>query len=387
MGKIAMVVTNRYEPDPRVQKEAASLVAAGHRVRVYAFDRLCQMSTVRELLEGVEIHRLQLGHYEYGKPIPTALGLRRFLRAVRRELLRDPPDIVHCHDQDTCSLGTFWQKQRLPDGRRGRFVFDAHDFYWTYPLFVDQPARWRHGLSAVLRAQAYRYARKADLLLTVTAGIGKHPGCAEFFRDWGADPVVLWNVPYAATGIPPMPERFTLGYYGYVRDVEMFRWLVAAIEQLPPEERPALRIAGAGVAQAEVERLLSAASTRLGFPARITGHFDARDIGALMAECSAQFCVYTLHSGNVLRAVPVKLFDAVAHGRPVIGTTGTLMADFIEHNDWGCVVQEGDVAALAQALHTVRARVVARAQPQPLQAAPTWEQQGQVLCEAYARLL
>ena len=34
-----MIVSNRYDPDPRVQKVAEALVAAGHSVRVYAFDR------------------------------------------------------------------------------------------------------------------------------------------------------------------------------------------------------------------------------------------------------------------------------------------------------------------------------------------------------------
>jgi len=39
MAPIAMIATNRYDPDSRVQKEAASLVQAGHRIVVYAYDR------------------------------------------------------------------------------------------------------------------------------------------------------------------------------------------------------------------------------------------------------------------------------------------------------------------------------------------------------------
>ncbi len=387
MANVAMVVTNRYEPDPRVQKEAASLVAGGHRVRVYAFDRMSEAPHALERLDGVEIIRLQLGHYPYGKVAPTALGLRKFRHAVREALLRDPPDVLHCHDQDTCSLGAWWQGRRLPSGARAKFVFDAHDFYWTYPLYVDRPARWRHALSGVLKAQGFHYVRKADLLITVTEGVGRHPGYAELYRGWGVDPVVLWNAPRAVAQIPAFPPVFTLGYYGYVRDAEMFRWLVAAIEQLPPAERPAVHVAGAGVAHAEVERMLREASARLGFEARVTGAFDMRDLGSLMAECSAQFCVYSLGSGNMGRTVPVKLFDAVAHGRPVIGSTGTLMADFIEHNDWGCVVDQGDISGLAAALRSTRARVMESAQPLALRPAPTWEQQGQRLCEAYAKLL
>jgi hypothetical protein len=87
MARVAMLVSNRYDPDPRVQKEAASLVAAGHEVDVYAFDREQVMSVLDETLDGVRVHRLQLGRYPYGQIVPTLLGMPRFLSAVKKLLL------------------------------------------------------------------------------------------------------------------------------------------------------------------------------------------------------------------------------------------------------------------------------------------------------------
>jgi glycosyltransferase involved in cell wall biosynthesis len=231
-----------------------------------------------------------------------------------------------------------------------------------------------------------RYVYKADLLITVTEG-KQHPGYAEIYRGWGVDPLVIWNASRAVTAIPPLPERFTLGYYGYVRDTSMFEWLVAAIETLPAEQRPALRVAGAGVAQERVRELLMQASARLNIPVQVTGAFEMRELGALMAQCSAQFCVYSLRDGNMSRTMPVKLFDAVAHGRPVIGNEGTLMGDYIRDRNWGWTVTEGDVAGLARAIASANERLHGLSVPPPLAAAPTWEEQGDKLCAAYERLL
>ena len=39
LARIAMVVSNPCDPDPRVEKEAVALVNAGHEVIIHAFDR------------------------------------------------------------------------------------------------------------------------------------------------------------------------------------------------------------------------------------------------------------------------------------------------------------------------------------------------------------
>ena len=223
---------------------------------------------------------MQVGRYAPGQLFSVALGLRRFAQAVKVQLAHDPPDVVHCHDQDTCALGTWWQGQRARRGRRGLFVFDAHDFYWTYPLMADARSRW-HQLAArataqLLKGLGFYYARRADLLLTVSEAIAEHEGFAEQYRRWGANPVVLWNAPLAVRRIPALPAQFTVGYFGYVREPAMFRWLIAAIAELPAAHRPALRIAGGGVEYGKVRQILDEASRRLGFSLRMTGAFSLR---------------------------------------------------------------------------------------------------------------
>jgi glycosyltransferase involved in cell wall biosynthesis len=390
-ARVAMLVTNRYDPDPRVQKEAASLVSAGYAVDVYAFDRQHERPASERVvtLEGVHVERLQLGHFRYGAIVPTTRGLARYRAAVKARLLQTRPDVVHCHDQDTAELGLWWQlrgatRAGKARGGRGLFVYDAHDFYWTFLLRDGQHALWRRAGAQALRLRERVYAQRADLLLTVTEGSGRHPGTAELYRAWGRAPVVLWNAPRALAPeqVPPLPTIFTLGYFGAVRDAQMFRWLLEAIGRLPAGTRPALRVAGGGTAQREVAELLEAASRRLGFACEVSSVFGMHELSGLMAQCSTQFCVYARDSGNIDRALPVKLLDAVVHGRTVIANADTLMGDLVQANRWGFVASDGDVAGLARAIEDARATPLHAARP-----APSWEEQADKLVDAYARLL
>ncbi len=378
-----MVVSNRYDPDPRVQKQAATLAAAGHRVRVFAYDRAHDGGAAEEERQGVRIHRLRLKPRRYGVSAGTLLGLREFRRAVSRILKADPPDVLHCHDQDTCALGLSFKLRR-----RTRFVFDAHDFYWTFLTRGGADAAWRRGAAGVLKAWHRMYARAADLLITVTDSVTEHPGTADLYRRWGCHPLVIWNAPLAVASPPALPARFTVGYYGSVREAAMFDWLLQAIEALPEDQRPALRLAGGGAQHAAVAARLRAAASRLGVPVRVTGPFAMEELHALMAECSLQYCLYPRGHENILRSMPVKLFEAVAHGRRVIGNAGMLMGDWIREHDWGWAIGDGDVAGLTRALGEAAAGLANRGQrPPALPPPPTWEEQEARLLAAYDRLL
>ena len=298
---------------------------------------------------------------------------------------------MHCHDHDTCAVGLWWKHRgaRRAGLGRGRFVFDVHDLYWTWALVARPEARWRRALAAALRRSDRRFARAADLVITTTeAKVGRRPGAAELYREWGCDPVTIWNAPPAPGVVPPLPTRFTIGYIGNVREPAMFGHLVAAIELLPRDERPALRIAGMGRAADEVSRILGDASRRLGIQVKLSGAFHRAAIPDLMAEVSVQYCVYPTRRGNIDRAMPVKLFESVVHGRRVIGNADTLMGEWIREREWGWEVADGNVRALADAIRAAAAACAADdGRPAVLRLPPLWPEQARRLAEAYEALL
>ena len=106
-----MVVSNRYDPDPRVHKEALSLAEAGHEVVVYAFDRMHEREPELRPHPRLRVERVRVRQAELGRIVPTMLGLRAFIAEVKRRIDHSPVDVVHCHDQDTCPVGYWWQSR------------------------------------------------------------------------------------------------------------------------------------------------------------------------------------------------------------------------------------------------------------------------------------
>ena len=65
MARIAAIVTNGCDPDPRVIREGRWLVESGHEVIIHAFDRN-QNLPLNEEIHGVSIQRHRVGSTPYG---------------------------------------------------------------------------------------------------------------------------------------------------------------------------------------------------------------------------------------------------------------------------------------------------------------------------------
>ncbi|MCK4432384.1 MAG: glycosyl transferase family 1, partial [Methanomicrobia archaeon] len=59
MKKVIMLLSNPFKPDPRVYKEAKSLVNNGYDVTVFAWDRECKYPK-KEIIDGIKIERVRL---------------------------------------------------------------------------------------------------------------------------------------------------------------------------------------------------------------------------------------------------------------------------------------------------------------------------------------
>ncbi len=384
-----MIVSNGHGPDPRVQKEAEALVEGGYDVRILAWDRESSYPS-SETIRGVRIERFQHGRQSYGALYQTWKGLRRFHRFAYQAMLDDPPLVCHSHDQDTCRVGLRWKTEG-----RGRFVFDAHDFYWTW-LTMGRPRSILRRLGALfLKRRDRRYARMADLLITSSNGMGGYPGLAEHYMSWGAEPRTILNLPDIGEISSPMPAEFSVGYIGNVREVEMFNHLMSAISLLPADKRPNLRIAGSGRSHDAVTKLVESRAADLDIQARITGRYTMDQLSEIMSGVALQFCVYTADRGdfkgdvNLVRAaLPNKLFESAMMDRKVVTISNSVMGDWTESNGWGWTCEPGDVDALARILVDARDEWEQDGHSFTISSeVPTWSQEAEKLRQLYDDLI
>ena len=81
------------------------------------------------------------------------------------------------------------------------------------------------------------------------------------------------------------------------------------------------------------------------------GQFDESKLEELMAEIDVMYAMYNPEKENIrFGALPVKMFDAAAYGRPTVTTAGVPMGDFCIEHKLGTVASFGDVDSVAGAI-------------------------------------
>src|SRR6187431_884148 len=100
---ILMLLTNAYDPDPRVRQEALSLIAMGCRVRLLAWDR-DRKAAASESIEGVEVERVFVKSRHGRGPTQILFYVWVYAKIFWRGY-QTKFDAVHCHDLDTLPVG------------------------------------------------------------------------------------------------------------------------------------------------------------------------------------------------------------------------------------------------------------------------------------------
>lgn len=227
--KIAMLVLNDMTADARVDREARSLAAIGHRIDVFALRR--PDLPEREDVGPYVIHRVA----DF-----TRAGLRKPLSKLRERRVRErsiaahaaavSPDVVHCHDTNTLGIGVSVARQLgVP------YVYDAHELY---PDSLTQ--RRFQGSAPVqmyLRSQERQLVPGAAAVITVSDGLSR-----VLHERYGVAPVLVANCPplrppadrtalKRELGLPP--ESLVVLYQGGLLPGRAIDELVDAMAQVP----------------------------------------------------------------------------------------------------------------------------------------------------------
>ena len=357
MASIAMVVTNACSPDPRVLRSAKVLAGAGHDVTIHAFDRN-QGSQMSELRDGFRIMRYHIGSFSYGAKWSTLKGKRAFNKTVISTLLANPPHCVYCHDADTLAVGV-----KVANKTGAELVYDMHDLHHTWALMGRPRSLFRRTVAWGMERTALRRARRAELVVT-SSGMrtdGTHNGFKEYLDGHGISSMVVENRPYVQRDVQKTVRNngWTVAYLGRVRELESFQWLIKAIELMPADQRPDLKIAGDGVAADAVHHLLLTEASRLGIHLQLSAAFEAHDLPELMADVDVMYAMYEPQRGNIMQgALPVKMFDAASFGVPTVVNSECLMGEICRAEALGVPAAWGDTEAISAALLSLRNTIV-----------------------------
>jgi glycosyltransferase involved in cell wall biosynthesis len=334
---VAMLTHSYYEEDPRVRREAESLVAAGRPVDVFSLRKPGEEPT--GLVDGVRVHRLDVQRHQ-GAPLPVYLReyLGFFVRAafsLVRAHARRRYALVQVH-----TLPDFLAVAALPLRAAGvPVLLDLHE---AMPEFFRSrfPRAANPLVHQALLLQERVSIWAATHAITVNDALGKR------LVDLGvpADKVsVVINSQSLARFDPSRHPRRGFGWDGTIRLVYAGALtptyeLDVAIDAVAriAERRPVLPVRFEIYGRGDSEAALRAQVERLGLGGKITfhGRIPLEEVPAAIAAADIGLAP-TRHDQFTDASLSTKIFEYGAMGRPAVASrlplveetfpTGTVM--------------------------------------------------------------
>lgn len=365
--KVAHLTSVHPRYDTRIfLKECRSLAAAGYDVSLFVAD-----DRGDEVRDGVQI--VDVG--------ASGGRLSRMLTATRRMSARAvalDAAIYHLHDPELLPVG-------LRLARRGKLViFDAHE---------DVPKQ--------LLAKKYLGPRRLRLISWLYAGLERY-ACARFAGIVAATPsigdkflainqqgVVVRNFPLLdelENELPWDQDRHAVCYVGAISATRGIHEIVEAIGRSASPAR--LLLAGSFAERDTEERVRAMPGWNR---TDALGYLGRDELRAVLGRSAAG--LVTLHrTPNHMEALPIKMFEYMSAGIPVIASDIPLWRDIVSKAECGYCVDPHDpdaIAAIIDALLTDQdqARRLGANGRRAVEQEFNWPAEEQKLLGFYAQLL
>jgi glycosyltransferase involved in cell wall biosynthesis len=324
--KICHLTSVHPATDIRIfHKECVSLAKAGHEVKLVA------LNAEPCIVEGVTI---------IGPNMPPSNRMKRFFtgsRLVCKEALKTGADVYHFHDPEL-----MFRVLRLK--KKGKkVIYDVHE---DLPRQIATK-HWIPGFLKGIVSRLVEYAedncaRKFDAIVTAT------PHLRQRFGKYNTRTVAVCNFPEPAD-FPEQTNReensSAICYAGGLfRSRGITELMMAAHLAGVP-----LHLAGRfspGTYQAELMHLPAWENVTF------HGFLDREGISSLLRE-STMGALTLLPHESYRNSFPIKLFEYMAAGVPVIASDFPLWKEIIEGNHCGICVDPLDIPAIAEAITTL----------------------------------
>ena len=343
---VLMLLTNAYDPDPRVRQEALALIGMGCRIRLMAWDRDLKAPKT-ECLEGVEVERVFLPSRHGRGATQIFFYAWLYLKMLWRGL-RTRFDVVHCHDLDTLPLGFLLGKLK-----RKPIVYDAHE---SFPDMLEGsvPRSVQRGLTILENV----LIRRIDLLITVGEKLRRH------FAERGArHSAVVGNwkrlEEFSRSELQNLETRSRLGIpkdaltIVCITQLLKDRKIEELFEALADCPNVFAIVGGKGVLQGVVEQAAQR-NPRIVF----VGFASGRQIADYTCAADVVYYGFDPENPNARFSAPNKLYEALAAGKPVITGDFGEIAEVVRDAECGVVLNRYSAETIRQAIGTLANRSV-----------------------------
>jgi len=367
---VAHLTSDHFALDPRIfYKECRSLARAGYRVTLIG--PYLQDAEV----DGVKIRAMRFAFARWSR---LSIGLVRLWSAA----VKTDAEIYHLHDPELLPIG-LWLRRR---GKK--VVYDVHDDFPALAAatrYLPFPGPLRRIPPSTIRAIENFAAPRMSAIIAAVEFIG------ERFKALNRNCVVVHNLPerdeLAPQVWPNWSERArNIAYVGSFARWRGLREMVLAMAKLPQSLDSKLVLVGRipGELLADIERLPGYDRVQL------TGMLDRSGVRQALSTVMAGLVL--LHPVSfMLGAWPIKMFEYMAAGIPVIASDFPLWREFLGDPPCGLLVNPLDPAAIADAIefiltHPSEAEEMGRRGRRSVERRYNWATEEATLLQLYRRL-
>lgn len=381
MKNIVMLRTNSCRPDPRVEKEANSIITLEEcNLKIVCWDRDARYSKRQEHLE---LKNGKVPIVRFGIPATWGGGMKaNFFPMLKFEwklfwwlmFHHKEYDVIHACDLLT-GLPAYVPCRLF----KKKMVYDIFDYY----------ADSQHGSEKILnifRKLENHIINKADVTII----------CSEKREEQiaGTKPqklVVLHNAPgqnqiYDCMDsdfpVQGKPENIKIVYVGNLVEDRFITKALASAEKLPNVE---FHIGGFGVLEDQIKKMAEEQENVYFY-----GKMQYKDVLALENQCHIMLALYDPAVPNHKYAAPNKVYEAMALGKPLVMFHNTGMDDILKEYDVGAVCDATE-EGLRSAFETLIAKSaewdrMEKKLKQLFYESYSWDIMGERLCEIYRRI-
>ena len=325
--KVIMILTNSFDPDLRVYKEAQYIASKGYEVEILCWDREGKYKNKpTEQLGNIKIVRF-FEESKYGSGLKQIFKLLRFKKACKQYLKKEniQYEFLHCHDLDGMLVGCLINK------KSDKIVFDMHEFYnsGSYAKIYFIVKR----MLRIMQNKSYRIVYVND---KQTRSITERNKKKLVYLPNYPEESKFEKVNHISD------NKLRVMYAGYVRHPIPMTNLIEAGKKL---KNITISIHGSGDIVDELKQLAEGYTN-----IELTGPFTHDKISEFYANADLVYIVYNKGNQNDETALPTKFFEAIISGVPVIVSKDSLMEKTVKEFDIGYSVDGTSIENVTQLL-------------------------------------
>jgi glycosyltransferase involved in cell wall biosynthesis len=355
MHNIVMLLSNSFKPDPRVLKESEILQSNGYDLTILCWDRCVDLLPEEILPSGIKIIRIQTIPSNYGIGMRQLLRIPKFWSALQVYLRKINPHIIHCHDFDTLPAGLwFGLFHHIP------IIYDAHEHYaeLVKPR-LKGIIGWVLFNMIILGEQIGAHFSSAVVTVDETL--------ATIYQKQNHRVIILGHYPEKKMALQSNPvftrPYLTLIYAGRLSADRGILFYADMVQKLQEKGIPTrLLLAGTFTPESEKTKFDVYAKDVIN-SVHYLGWVPYDDMSHTYHDADIGLVVLSPEPRYVA-ATPVKLFEYMASGLPVIASNFPSIAEIINTANCGLLVDP--LVDLAEAINAIEFWWKNKAAPQTL---------------------